>query len=89
MPLWILCVIHTRSIFPFFSPVSNQSFPLKLGSDTISVYCHVARLGPCGAGGWTLVMKMNGSKVHKFYSRFQRSFYQIKKVEKKDNRLEN
>ncbi|PFX28221.1 hypothetical protein AWC38_SpisGene7037 [Stylophora pistillata] len=44
------------------SPVSNQSFPLKLGSDTISVYCHVARLGPCGAGGWTLVMKMNGSK---------------------------
>ncbi|KAL9980256.1 hypothetical protein ACROYT_G008816 [Oculina patagonica] len=31
----------------------------------ISVYCHMsdAGLGECGVGGWTLVMKINGSKV--------------------------
>lgn len=31
----------------------------------ISVYCHMSDsgLGECGGGGWTLVMKIDGSKV--------------------------
>lgn len=63
--------IFSKQNSSFSSSVSNQSFPLKLGSDIISVYCHVTSLGPCGDGGWTLVMKINGSKVHKIYSSFQ------------------
>ncbi|XP_078351789.1 putative skeletal organic matrix protein 5 [Oculina patagonica] len=41
----------------------NKAYPLKVGSATVSVYCHLtADLGSCGGGGWTLVMKINGSK---------------------------
>ena len=30
----------------------------------LPVYCHMTNdLGACGGGGWTLVMKMNGTKV--------------------------
>ncbi|XP_020617315.1 uncharacterized protein LOC110055277 [Orbicella faveolata] len=45
-------------------PEGNKAYPLKLASTTIPVYCHVTDdLGSCGCGGWTLVMKINGSKV--------------------------
>jgi len=38
----------------------NKAYPLKEGS----VYCHLNNdIGTCGDGGWTLVMKMDGSKV--------------------------
>lgn len=44
----------------------NKAYPLKLGSATIPVYCHMTDdLGPCGGRGWTLVMKINGNKVVK------------------------
>jgi len=38
---------------------------LQLGSQKLSVYCNMdgADLGDCGCGGWTLVMKIDGSKV--------------------------
>ncbi|XP_078352336.1 putative skeletal organic matrix protein 5 [Oculina patagonica] len=41
----------------------NKAYQLKVGSATIPVYCHMtADLGACGGGGWTLVMKIDGSK---------------------------
>ena len=39
------------------------------GSEEIPVYCHMGKAGNktgCGDGGWTLAMKMNGTKVHFF-----------------------
>lgn len=43
----------------------NKAYPLKLGSATIPVYCHMTDddLGSCGGGEWTLVMKIDGNKV--------------------------
>ena len=34
-------------------------------SGKVPVYCHMTShgLGACGGGGWTLVMKIDGSKV--------------------------
>jgi len=42
----------------------NKAYTLSLGSTKIPVYCHMvsAGLGACGGGGWTLVMKIDGSK---------------------------
>ena len=36
-----------------------------MDSEKILVYCHMTKtgLGACGGGGWTLVMKINGTKV--------------------------
>ena len=48
----------------FIRSEGNKAYPLKLASTIIPLYCHVTDdLGPCGGGGWTLVMKINGSKV--------------------------
>ncbi|KAL9965913.1 hypothetical protein ACROYT_G029776 [Oculina patagonica] len=44
----------------------NKAYSLKVGSETISVFCHMTSLGACGGGGWTLFIKMNG---------FQRTFH--------------
>ena len=35
---------------------------LKFGSQEIKVYCHMGNFG-CGGGGWTLAMKIDGTKV--------------------------
>ncbi|XP_027059442.1 uncharacterized skeletal organic matrix protein 5-like [Pocillopora damicornis] len=40
----------------------NKAYPLKLGKKILPVYCHMTTLDGCGGGGWTLVMKMDGSK---------------------------
>ena len=34
-------------------------------SGKVPVYCHMTRhkLGACGGGGWTLIMKTDGNKV--------------------------
>ncbi|XP_078352335.1 putative skeletal organic matrix protein 5 [Oculina patagonica] len=43
----------------------NKAYQLQLnvGSAKVRVYCHMtADLGSCGGGGWTLVMKIDGSK---------------------------
>jgi len=42
----------------------NKAYTLSLGSKKIPVYCHITSvgLGTCGGGGWTLVMKVDGSK---------------------------
>lgn len=46
-------------------PTENKAYTLQLGSQKLPVYCHMTGgdLGDCGYGGWTLVMKIDGSKV--------------------------
>ncbi|XP_078351845.1 putative skeletal organic matrix protein 5 [Oculina patagonica] len=47
----------------------NKAYPVKLGSVVLPVYCHMTDdQGPCGSGGWTLVMKMNGSQMTFHYN---------------------
>ena len=41
----------------------TQLITLLLDSKLISVLCHMGDFG-CGDGGWTPVMKMDGSKVN-------------------------
>ena len=40
----------------------SQVYTLMLGSRNIPVYCFMGDFG-CGSGGWTLVMKTDGTKV--------------------------
>ena len=46
---------HNRS-------TKSQVYTLMFGSQTIPVYCHMGNFG-CGDGGWTPVMKIDGTKV--------------------------
>ncbi|KAL9953464.1 hypothetical protein ACROYT_G040886 [Oculina patagonica] len=48
----------------------NKAYELKIGSQKIKVYCVVSNIGmgPCGGGGWTLVMKIDGTKETFKYS---------------------
>ncbi|KAL9953471.1 hypothetical protein ACROYT_G040893 [Oculina patagonica] len=41
-----------------------KAYQMKVGSEIILVYCHLNKngLGACGVGGWTLVMKIDGTK---------------------------
>ena len=43
----------------------NTAYLLDVGSTKVPVYCHMTTHGldACGGGGWTLVMKIDGSKV--------------------------
>jgi len=45
----------------------SQVYTLMLGSRNIPVYCHMGDFG-CGGGGWTLVMKTDGTKNTFHYS---------------------
>ena len=65
-PVWIyllfVCLFFIRSS-------SNKAHLLKVESAEVAVYCHMTNLGACGGGGWTLVMKMNGTQVRKCFFR--------------------
>ena len=41
----------------------SQPITLHVDSKPISVLCHMGDFG-CGDGGWTPVMKIDGSEVH-------------------------
>ena len=45
----------------------NRAYLLDVGSRKVPVYCHMTTQGldACEGGGWTLVMKIDGSKVLK------------------------
>ena len=45
----------------------NKAYLLDIGSVKIPVYCHMTKHGldACGGGGWTQVMKIDGTKVLK------------------------
>ncbi|XP_029185748.2 uncharacterized skeletal organic matrix protein 5-like [Acropora millepora] len=40
----------------------SQVYELTFGSQVVPVYCHMGNFG-CGNGGWTLAMKMDGTKT--------------------------
>ncbi|XP_020623534.1 uncharacterized skeletal organic matrix protein 5-like isoform X1 [Orbicella faveolata] len=41
----------------------NKDYMLEIDSGKIPVYCHMTSdIGECGGGGWTMVMKIDGSK---------------------------
>ena len=50
-----------------FRAKENKAYLLDVGSTKVPVYCHMSEHGldTCRGGGWTLVMKINGSKVLK------------------------
>ena len=50
-----------------FRAKENTAYLLDVGSTKVPVYCHMTKEGldECGGGGWTLVMKIDGSKVLK------------------------
>ena len=50
----------------------SKVYTLMLGSRNIPVYCHMGDFG-CGSGGWTPVMKTDGTKV-KIEGKFERQF---------------
>ncbi len=55
-------------ITPIFSinrSLSSGIYKLRTNdsSEQYEVYCHMTNISGCGQGGWTLVMKMDGSKV--------------------------
>ncbi|CAH3196111.1 unnamed protein product, partial [Porites evermanni] len=48
----------------------NKAYLLDVGSAKIPVYCHMTKHGldACGGGGWTLVMKIDGTKTTFHYT---------------------
>ncbi|KAL9953469.1 hypothetical protein ACROYT_G040891 [Oculina patagonica] len=42
----------------------DKAYQMKVGPEIILVYCHLNKngLGACGVGGWTLVMKIDGTQ---------------------------
>ena len=41
----------------------DKAYSLLMDSEEVQVYCHMTDIPGCDGGGWTLVMKLNGSKV--------------------------
>ncbi|XP_015747961.1 PREDICTED: uncharacterized protein LOC107327731 [Acropora digitifera] len=56
-----------NEIFQNQRKTKSQVYTLMLGSRNISVYCLMGEFG-CGSGGWTLVMKTDGTKNTFHYS---------------------
>ena len=52
-------------MFVFTRAQGNRAYPLQMHYGKVPVYCHMTShgLGACGGGGWTLVLKTDGSKV--------------------------
>ena len=48
-----------------FRTKENKAYDLDVGSENIPVYCLMndTGMGTCGGGGWTLVMKIDGTQV--------------------------
>jgi len=53
-----------KEIHEMYMSEENKAYLLNLESKKIPVYCHMtsAGLGACEGGGWTLVMKIDGTK---------------------------
>ena len=49
----------------FIRSEGNKAYLLQMYSGKIPVYCHMTSsgIGSCGGGGWTMVMKIDGTKV--------------------------
>ena len=49
-----------------FRSVGNGVYQLRnidFLKEGYQAYCHMTEISGCGSGGWTLVMKIDGSKV--------------------------
>ncbi|XP_067048374.1 uncharacterized protein [Acropora muricata] len=74
-PLFAFCNMTTEvvpakscnEIFQKQRRTKSQVYTLMLGSRNIPVYCFMGDFG-CGSGGWTLVMKTDGTKNTFHYS---------------------
>ena len=54
----------TNILFLIISLRENKAYMLQTDIGKIPVYCHMTScFGACGGAGWTLVMKIDGSKV--------------------------
>jgi len=53
-----------KEIHDEYRTTENKAYTLQFGGQNVSVYCSMdgTDLGDCGCGGWTLVMKIDGSK---------------------------
>ena len=60
--MWLCFTIH---LIVLFSSLSNGVYQLRNYDllEEYQVYCHMTEISGCGSGGWTLVMKIDGSKV--------------------------
>ena len=48
----------------YFSRVKkDKAYSIVMDSREVQVYCHMTDIPGCNGGGWTLVMKLDGSKV--------------------------
>ncbi|KAL9953449.1 hypothetical protein ACROYT_G040870 [Oculina patagonica] len=53
-----------KDIYENHKSQRNKAYLLHIASKKVPVYCHMTSsgLGACGGGGWTLVMKIDGTK---------------------------
>ncbi|XP_078349799.1 putative skeletal organic matrix protein 5 isoform X2 [Oculina patagonica] len=51
-----------KDIYDNHKSQGNKAYLLQMDSGKVPVYCHMSGLGACGGGGWTLVMKIDGTK---------------------------
>lgn len=51
-----------KEIFDSQRSYRDKAYPLHVGGRQISIYCHMTPLEGCGGGGWTMVMKIDGTK---------------------------
>ena len=59
----LICTL-AHHLPPFSNRAStSQVYNINFGSQEIPVYCHMGEFG-CGDGGWTLAMKISGTKVY-------------------------
>ena len=50
-------------LLTFIRSKGNKTYMIEVKSGKIPVYCHMSELGACRGSGWTLVMKIDGTKV--------------------------
>ncbi|KAL9953461.1 hypothetical protein ACROYT_G040883 [Oculina patagonica] len=57
--------VSCKEIYDKNSTRENKAYKLTVGSENFLAYCVMNNvgMGPCTGGGWTLVMKTNGTKV--------------------------
>ena len=63
-------------LFCYNRSTQDKAYHLKMDSSVLPVFCHMTSITGCGGGGWTLVMKIDGSKVvHRIvFCRFYKVF---------------
>ena len=59
------CSFSDIDLIILLRSLSNGAYQLRNYDllEEYHVYCHMTELPGCGSGGWTLVMKIDGTKV--------------------------